>query len=815
LVEVSAADVGRLRSLRQIIDAFGSADAAPAADGAALSTGTSATPLPIGRPLTRHVVRAVPVEASGLRVGGLGQGRVAVTDDGTGVAQRIVDRFAELGIRASVVNRIPADVHGVVFLGGLRAVASVDEALAVNREAFRSAREFARRAGTGGDEAVSGWFVTVQDTGGDFGQGGADPTHAWLGGLAALARTARLEWPKAAVKAIDCERGDRDARAVADAVVDELLAGGPVGDVGLRADGSRVVLRMVELPASALEAGVVDDRSVIVATGGGRGVTAEVLRGLAGAHRPRIALVGRTALADLADDLPEAGDAAALGQALLARRARSGDAPPSPAELRAEVSAVLAGREVRATVDALRAAGSDVRYLAVDVREEKALAAALDDVRQAWGPITGILHGAGVLADRFLADKTDEDFDRVFDTKVGGLRALLAATEHDPLALLCMFSSVAARYGNPGQGDYAMANEVLSQVAGAYRAAHPDCLVRSIEWGPWRGGMVTTDLAEHFERNHVPLIPVESGTAAFLAELADTREVQVTLSAAGPDDGPALGAAEPDLLGEVHADSRTHPYLADHAIAGRPVLPLAMALEWFTGLARDLEPERRVHELHDVSVLSKVALDHLAGDGHRLLLRSTSDTAGRRIDLTAPSGRPHFRARVRPLGAATPQPAPAPVHPKATALTDGGYRYDGNVLFHGPMFRALTDLHEVSVEGARATVTGAHGLGWPGTGWNTDPAAVDGGLQVAVLWAERALGGATLPMAVGAFRVHRPGLLPSPARCEVTARKVGATEAVCDVRIIDADGVVRAELSGVTLVLRPDTTQASHPAGGE
>ena len=49
-------------------------------------------------------------------------------------------------------------------------------------------------------------------------------------------------------------------------------------------------------------------------------------------------------------------------------------------------------------------------------------------------------------------------YDRVFDTKVVGARTLLEATREDPLELLCFFSSIAGRRGNPGQSDYAMAN---------------------------------------------------------------------------------------------------------------------------------------------------------------------------------------------------------------------------------------------------------------------------------------------------------------------------------------------------------------------
>ena len=119
---------------------------------------------------------------------------------------------------------------------------------------------------------------------------------------------------------------------------------------------------------------------------------------------------------------------------------------------------------------------------------------AVDEVRGAWGPISGVIHAAGVVADRRIGDKTHEQFDAVFETKVKGLRALLEATRPDPLRWILLFSSVAARLGNAGQSDYAMANEVLNKVAAFEAQQRPDCTVRSLCWGPWESGMVTPSL---------------------------------------------------------------------------------------------------------------------------------------------------------------------------------------------------------------------------------------------------------------------------------------------------------------------------------
>jgi NAD(P)-dependent dehydrogenase (short-subunit alcohol dehydrogenase family) len=683
----------------------------------------------------------------------------------------------------------------VIHLGGLGDLTSVEAALAVQRDAFTVARAVAGRFAESG-----GVFVTVQDTGGDFGVGGRCPDRAWLGGLAALTRTAGREWPDASVKAIDCERGNRTSAAVADAIVRELLQGGSTVDVGLRADGRRTTIEAVPVPVEADPGTRIGPRSVIVATGGARGVTAEALRALARAHRPRLVLVGRTPLAEEPAYLAGGTDEASLKRLAVRHATQRTGKPPLPGTVNAEIATVLAAREVAATLAALRDAGSEVRYLAVDTRDSAAIATALDDVRRQWGPITGVVHGAGVLADKRIEDKTDEQFDRVFDTKVAGLRALLDATAGDPLTVLCVFSSISAHVGNPGQCDYAMANEVLGQVARAEQVRRPECLVRSIAWGPWEGGMVSPALAEHFHRQGVPLIPVESGARAFVAELTGTPADTHVVVTAGDRAGPIDGTTTDRSSGEIQISATSHPYLSDHTIEGTPVVPVAMVLEWFTAAARGWAPGSGPAVLRDVRVLRRIGLERYAGGGNRLTVTGTRDTgAPLNLELRGDGEARHYRATASRDESATPADwtVPADLEPVRPDV------YDGRVLFHGPRFQAIREVDGICAAGAAGVLSGAYDLGWNRAAWHTDPAAVDGGLQLAVLWARQVLGRATLPMGVAEYRTYQIGTYDGPTRCVVRARDVWSDAAECDIAFIGGDGTVRAELFGVSLVPRP------------
>ncbi|MGH3921293.1 MAG: SDR family oxidoreductase, partial [Pseudonocardiaceae bacterium] len=491
---------------------------------------------------------------------------------------------------------------------------------------------------------------------------------------------------------------------------------------------------------------------------------------------------------------------------------------PAPTEITAEAQRTLASREARATLEQLEQAGSPVRYLPVDVRDAVALTAALGEVRREWGPITGIVHAAGVVADKRITDKTDEQFQRVFDTKVAGLRALLEATADDPLDVICLFSSVVACFGNPGQCDYAMANEVLDQVASVEQARRPGCLVRSIAWGPWRGGMITPSLANVFSRIGIPLIPLETGADAFAAELAgsaiDARVVVATSESIRVLSGTAsvTGESNGESLVEVQVSSRSHPYLADHEVAGVPVLPMAVVLDWFVGATRAWRPDLDAVVLRDLRVLDKVVLPHLSNGGHRLAVHGRplepEDSRVLEVELRGAGDTPHYRARWTDDAHTATSNADWDV-PAVLPPLDRAELYDGRILFHGPCFQALQSVRGISAEGAEGTVVGLRELGWLGDDWHIDPAAVDGGLQLAVLWAERVLGNASLPMAIQECRIHKTGALPAAVRCVVRARQVQYSDARCDVALIDTDGSSRVELLGVDLVLRPDRASAS------
>jgi hypothetical protein len=198
--------------------------------------------------------------------------------------------------------------------------------------------------------------------------------------------------------------------------------------------------------------------------------------------------------------------------------------------------------------------------------------------------------------------------------------------------------------------------------------------------------------------------------------------------------------------------------------------------------------------LRNIGVLRKIALADL--DAGVILRVRGRDGELQLLDAT---GTPCYRAEVNGgVPAATLWRAPADLRP-----LNREQLYDGRVLFHGPAFQILRSVEGICAGGAAATLVGGRELGWPEGEWRTDPATVDAGLQLALLWAESVLGAATLPMSVAEYRVHRRGLAGSGLQAVVSARDVQPEIARCDIAVLEPDGTVRTELFDVALVRRP------------
>jgi len=493
-------------------------------------------------------VDAPPAEAVGIP-----EGTMVVTDDGRGVAERFVQFCKANGRRAMLLRdealtsrdnavaalaeiRRQGSLAGVLHLAPLSAAPvfpHMDDGewqQRLDREvksllflAQALAPELTSRA----ESHAPTLLAAASIGGGQFApQQSNEVVHPWRGGLAGILKTAALEWPAARCRAVDF-----DGLPDISTLWEELRLAGPV-EIGYREE-RRLSLSAVAAPLEnpPAELSGLDSESIVLVTGGARGITAEVVKELAARTAATMILLGRTPLSPQA----ESAETAALDDPLelrrvMARLLAQAGAPPSALEIDGAVKQLQAQREIRATLSSLQQTGSRARYIQCDVRSYESLAAAVASVRAQYGEITAVLHGAGVIEDRLLLDKTAESFDRVVGTKLQPMLHLCKLLDRERLRHLVLFSSTAAFWGNPGQVDYAAANEILNRIGRHLSDVWPG-KTTAIGWGPWSGGgMVTPAVAREFAKHGIPLVPVAEGRVAAWRELVSPgREARVLI----------------------------------------------------------------------------------------------------------------------------------------------------------------------------------------------------------------------------------------------------------------------------------------------
>jgi NAD(P)-dependent dehydrogenase (short-subunit alcohol dehydrogenase family) len=544
LDEPLQAELTRLRTVRLITERIAGAGPAAAPSVPAptaapqVEIGPVAAPAPApartDRPAVhRYLLEPAPIEVA-VATADLTGRHVTVVSGSPGVVIELCAALEEQGATVRTVSTDPSEELGDVDIlvhlaaSGPSEPPSLPEAFAALRRAvLGGARQLLVATGHGGRFG----HRTVIDN------GVRTDLPAGLG-LAGLVRTIAREYPEISCRLVDLDPKDLPGLLAGHLVTELRTAAGPEL-IGYTTEG-RCTLSLVPAPLAAAGTAVrasdlgLSERSVVLLTGGARGITSRIAREIAETANCHIVLWGRTPLPVDEEAAATAGatDPAALRRALI----EAGE--KVPARVEAEVRRILAEREVRASLTGLRAHAASVDYTCVDVRDPVAVADAVAELMVRHGRVDGVVHGAGVLDDRLIADKTTDGFARVWETKVDGARALAAALSPD-LRFLVLFGSVSGVFGNRGQCDYAAANDALDTLARSWEGRFTG-RVLSVDWGPWApadgagDGMVSEELLRAYARQGVSALHPDDGVRAFLEELAHGSEPQVVYVCAEP-----------------------------------------------------------------------------------------------------------------------------------------------------------------------------------------------------------------------------------------------------------------------------------------
>ncbi len=137
-----------------------------------------------------------------------------------------------------------------------------------------------------------------------------------------------------------------------------------------------------------------------------------------------------------------------------------------------------------------------------------------------------------MIRDKLIRDKSLDSFDRVLETKLDGALNVVRLLRPESLRFSVFFSSIAGRFGNRGQSDYAAANEALNKLAIWLDRRWPGRVVAPI-WGPWSGIGMVSELENHLGSRGLGMISPEVGVAALVNELERGRKGEVEVVIAG------------------------------------------------------------------------------------------------------------------------------------------------------------------------------------------------------------------------------------------------------------------------------------------
>lgn len=668
-------------------------------------------------------------------------------------------------------------------------------------------------------------LVALTAMGGDFGFSG-DLYSTEGGALAGLLKSMLIEtWTQGVrplpIKILDSDIKDSPAQVVEN-LWQELASPSYDFEVAYR-DQTRHVVRAIPRPLATDQLSRRQPAGTWVCTGGARGITAYVAEQLALRYDLNLQLIGKSPVPEVDPGWQELqGDDLRILKTQIMTRARSHGKNPVVAWQDTEKAI-----EIDATLRRLRELGIEAQYHQCDVADAVQVEKVLRRIRDQVGPITGILHGAGVGRDARFDRKQPEKVQQCIEAKVDGAIALMSATKHDPLEYFIGFGSISGRFGANGHTDYSLANEMLCKQIDWFSKQRPEVKSIGFHWHAWGDvGMATkpeTRLA--LEMINMQFMPAAEGIEHLVQELeSDSQETEVLITDDRyyrmffPSDALVNGStgsrqerrtSSPLFARKVEAecggqhaylgtlDPVRDPFLAEHRLGGSPLLPFVVAAEmmlessWLAGhetlQIRGLEATQAMRFFNDEPRSYRAELQNSPRGMECSLYSDFKTRAGKLVE----SNRRHFRG-ILPL---LEQPVAVTRHAKRSSLTWAKPSYpeqDSEFYVGWPFQRlrqfALLDDGLIGRISAPALIELA-GSDRDLTGWLSPSAALDTCLfATGILAWQRVAPGSALPSSIGLLTVSR---LPAPGESlevHVQLNSTSEQRASFDLSLFGVDG---------------------------
>ena len=351
------------------------------------------------------------------------------------------------------------------------------------------------------------------------------PSLSLLPALSALLRSMALELHRPILLLSTDEVPDPSA--VKD-VISFLIAGGvKLGDYSLESHSLFSFEPRLD-SVDETEVSIYPLAGHILSLGGARGIVAEMLRRLTDSHS-HLSVVGRTPLQKLNPELYGLSSQELMRWLMNRHRQRENKNVLTPRALQQQADQLQRQAALDHQLKSLSDLVQTFDYHTVDLLVPEGFERLL--LMQSMQDVTVLISGAGVIQDQSCLTKQKQSFEAVLRTKVAPLVQLLCDGLPPNLQTWISFSSIASKSGNPGQADYAAANEFLNTAVHWFAHRHPEICMKTINWGPWKGsGMAGAEVLKAFHARGLEAIEPEAA-AMMLRQLMQPDDSTIEVSA--------------------------------------------------------------------------------------------------------------------------------------------------------------------------------------------------------------------------------------------------------------------------------------------
>jgi malonyl CoA-acyl carrier protein transacylase len=703
------------------------------------------------------------------------------------------------------------------------------------------------------------FLIAVTQSDGLHGYGGRGAALSLNGGISGFCKSLARENDSLLVKVLDFESG-ADPAWMARKAVAEVAADPTAVEVGWH---GKERMAIVALPEERPESDnlALESDTVFLVSGGAGGISVPITRDLASRSGGTFILLGRTDLPHGDDPHFEQAlaDRAGLKKSLIAEAAQQGRGT-TPMQIERQLDRYEKQGRIWQALEAIRAAGARAEFITCDVVDPAAVQRTVSQVLETYGHVDVFIHAAGIEKSRTLTRKSPEEFKQVMDVKVLGFYNLCHTlmAQSAGLRAVQVFSSVAGRFGNPGQTDYAAANDLLCRWMMALAQENPQVKYQALDWSAWAEvGMATRGfIPRAMAEAGIEMLPTKVAAPQVWGELTRGDSGEVVLAgklglleaAAGANGGMDVPKANQELRAgdpihtmfshltgydlaegitlEADLDPKQETFLHDHELNGVPVLPGVMGIEGFTIAARHIASVLGTEGPgFNVGLLRQIRFEtplkfyrdeprHICWKA-RVVQRDGDMVADVRLSSTLKTQLGEIKTLLHFSGQVVLEPTPilqpedwqtAPDWGRGPSLSkDEIYQ----LYFHGPSFQVLEGVQKKD----------EYVLGKLGPGFTADtnhlmqltshPLLIELCFQTAGVFEIGTTGEMRLPRSVGALRIYPNQVNGRDFYAFVKPRTLLDDEMVFDAWVVDQDGKIYLEIRDYRTVQLPNKLDAA------